>query len=683
MKKVQTGLVTQTSQLTAQSADGTGKDTASGVPRAFRGGIKFTASVLSTEPRPDKGSLPRAYQRIADGGNKAGHGKQKATANSGPKPPNRPPPRALREAARMQGQKSGGELGGALGKRRQQLRPQENGEKEKMRVQMKRQLEQTRKRKQRQEEDSAGASRKQRSSAPGLRALGSSAKAPPPPPPAPPAPPRPAPPTPPPVPRQAERAREVPPASSAMVVPESGQKLNLQELLERAADEIRRNQAIPKRLSAAAAVQSSVPKSAQKAPPGALPPPPHARSTAQARLSSKEQERALAAAEPKQVPATPSAGVRHQKHVESQELKHAEPKLGMDQHRAGRRHSGDFVRTKEEIFEATSAGPRQVMRRVTTTTVHERQVEWEENAGGSSAAGSERDSLALPERQDQLGQVALASFSSPPVPPLPPPVRIHEQPDEIADEVLLLDVLPQGAPNLEAMRSSLLSWPGIRHLRFWQKPGSITYRAEVVGSAEALSQAHSEIEKALGVNLVVLAGYEAGPSSMAAVPGEDAEERCCIAVRGLQDAIGEGGSCAALMSCGRVLQWLRGSSGGLSHCWVASPEAAWLARRLLHGRAASPGGGSSLLVLDENARAAVARWREGLRRILARRGAGDSMSLPEDKELDSQLLSLPSVAAAKAQLAQLFWALAADEDSGADEAALPAASETNWDPYLQ
>lgn len=262
-----------------------------------------------------------------------------------------------------------------------------------------------------------------------------------------------------------------------------------------------------------------------------------------------------------------------------------------------------------------------------------------------------------------------------PPPPAPPPqaptaslsrIRAVAEalPMPAGEEVLLLDVVPSSALLVESLRESILARPGIRQLNFAQPAGysMAPWRAEIVGSPGALEEVEIMLENTLEHGSVTLAGYEAGPGSSTKVP----EGSCCVAVQGFQDAFGQGGSFAALMACGRVLQWTR--AGNVAYCWLASPEAVWIAQQFLHRP-------PSFILPDEAAQRAVKRWREGRRQEFGQLQGG-LWHLPEDEELDRLLREDPTVKAAKARLAEFFRLLA--EDDGFDvPGAVPETMRSN------
>eukprot|EP00435_Cladocopium_sp_Y103_P056946 s179_g19.t1 len=104
---------------------------------------------------------------------------------------------------------------------------------------------------------------------------------------------------------------------------------------------------------------------------------------------------------------------------------------------------------------------------------------------------------------------------------------------------------------------------------------------------------------------------------------------------------------AALMACGRVLQWIK--AGEDAFCWLTSAEAVWVAQQFLHGAVCTNGTASSVLP-DEATREAVSRWRERRRAALATPGPRGDWQLPTDEELDLELLNDQTIQAAKVDL---------------------------------
>lgn len=244
----------------------------------------------------------------------------------------------------------------------------------------------------------------------------------------------------------------------------------------------------------------------------------------------------------------------------------------------------------------------------------------------------------------------------PAVPPAPLQRRPLGQVPQQRMEVLLLDVVPNSAGLVESLREEILARPGVNKMHFAQPAGNLNapWRAEILGLPEALQEVKTFLTNTLEYGAVRVVGFD--------IPKFEAESNLCVTVRGLQEAFGQGGACAALMACGRVLQWIK--AGEDAYCWLTSAEAVWVAQQFLHGAVCSNGTASSVLP-DEATREAVSRWRERRRSALATPGPRGDWRLPTDEELDNELLTDQTIQAAKGRLED-FLSYVAQVDSYAD-----------------
>jgi len=231
-----------------------------------------------------------------------------------------------------------------------------------------------------------------------------------------------------------------------------------------------------------------------------------------------------------------------------------------------------------------------------------------------------------------------------------PPSRWNDQSSEV---LLLLDVVPNSALLVQSVRDEILSRPGISNMHFAQPEGNLLapWRAEILGAHGALEEVKTFLIDTLEFEAVRVVGFDK--------PSLEDESNLCVTVKGLQEAFGQGGACAALMACGRVLQWIK--AGEEAFCWLASAEAVWVAQQFLHG-ATSSNGKESSVVPDAATQEAVNSWRERRRSALAKpRGAGGSWRRATEEELDIELLNDSGVQAAKARLED-FLCYVAEQD---------------------